>query len=332
MFFFYIPFAEPYDPTPESMQDITANTDTTTIAWFSDDHFRFDNHTSRWAKCFDYSVTTDQASLPKYAAIHYDRVILSQWACNHFLYRNKHLPLTHEVTFVGQAFPHRQQAMAMLSQQGIPVKTWGKGWDENSRIDQDAMIDVFNQSRINLNLAASGHFQEFQPPPATWQYRARSWAAKVPGLRAARDKLRSHPSVCATVPASGNTPLAAAIFPLQIKGRNFEVPGCGGFLLTESVPHLENYYAFDKEIACYASLEELKDKLAYYLNHEEERAAIANAGYQRTLKEHTYVHRFTHIFRTAGLCKDGEIDLSARSGKITDIAATTASHSMASVK
>ena len=87
----------------------------------------------------------------------------------------------------------------------------------------------------------------------------------------------------------------------QIKGRNFEVPGCGGFLLTGRAENLEAYYEIGREIVCFESTEELIEKARYYLAHEDERAAIARAGYERTMKEHTYAHRFAEIFRRAGL-------------------------------
>ena len=34
---------------------------------------------------------------------------------------------------------------------------------------------------------------------------------------------------------------------------------------------------------------------------DEERAAVAEAGYRRVLDEHTYDHRFQEIFRVAGV-------------------------------
>jgi len=56
-----------------------------------------------------------------------------------------------------------------------------------------------------------------------------------------------------------------------------------------------------REFACFHSVEELVDKAQYYLRNEDERAAIANAGRQRTLREHTYVHRFNEVFQHVGL-------------------------------
>jgi hypothetical protein len=87
----------------------------------------------------------------------------------------------------------------------------------------------------------------------------------------------------------------------QIKGRNFEVPGCCGFLLTGRADNLEDYYTPGREVATFDSTASLIQQIRYFLNHEDERLAIAAAGYQRTLREHTYVHRFTDIFRRMSL-------------------------------
>lgn len=87
----------------------------------------------------------------------------------------------------------------------------------------------------------------------------------------------------------------------QIKGRNFEIPGCGGFLLTDRAENLEAYYEIGKEIVCFETCDELIDKVKYFLKNETERDCIAQAGYQRTLREHTFESRFTEIFSKIGL-------------------------------
>ncbi len=65
---------------------------------------------------------------------------------------------------------------------------------------------------------------------------------------------------------------------LAIKGRITEVCLAGGFLLMEYVSGIENYFEIDREIVCFHNTEELIDKVIYYLNHDEERRAIAQAG------------------------------------------------------
>jgi spore maturation protein CgeB len=63
---------------------------------------------------------------------------------------------------------------------------------------------------------------------------------------------------------------------------------------------LHEYYAPSREVACYRSFDDLVRQVRHYLEHEDERAAVADAGYARTLAEHTYAHRFAEIFRTIG--------------------------------
>lgn len=81
----------------------------------------------------------------------------------------------------------------------------------------------------------------------------------------------------------------------QIKARCFEVPGAGGFLLTEAVQGIDRFYLPDQEIATFGSDDELARKIAHYLAHPAERDRIAQAGYQRTLREHTYERRLEAV-------------------------------------
>jgi spore maturation protein CgeB len=81
----------------------------------------------------------------------------------------------------------------------------------------------------------------------------------------------------------------------QIKARTFEVPGAGGFLLTEAAPELERFFAIGTEIVTFASPGELVERARYYLANPDERDAIARAGHARTIAEHTYERRISEI-------------------------------------
>ncbi len=83
----------------------------------------------------------------------------------------------------------------------------------------------------------------------------------------------------------------------QIKGRVFEVPGCGGLLLTEHAPGLENYYRVGEEIVSFRGRRDLLRKVRWLLAHEEERKSIAQAGLRRTIRDHTYEKRLTEILQ-----------------------------------
>jgi hypothetical protein len=73
--------------------------------------------------------------------------------------------------------------------------------------------------------------------------------------------------------------------------RLFEVTGVGGCLLTDWKPNLGEMFSLDKEVVAYRSAAEAVEKARWLLGHPEARAAIANAGQARTLREHTFGHR-----------------------------------------
>lgn len=85
----------------------------------------------------------------------------------------------------------------------------------------------------------------------------------------------------------------------QIKARVFEVPGAGGCLLTESAPHLSEYYVPGREILTFDGQQELVERIEWLLAHPEQRDAIAVSGHERTVREHTYERRFGGLLAVA---------------------------------
>jgi spore maturation protein CgeB len=85
----------------------------------------------------------------------------------------------------------------------------------------------------------------------------------------------------------------------QLKARTFEVPGAGGFLLSEESDSLAEYFRVGAEMITYRDDDELAEKIRYFLNHPDERDAIARAGHQRVRREHLYEARFAPILERA---------------------------------
>ena len=69
--------------------------------------------------------------------------------------------------------------------------------------------------------------------------------------------------------------------------RIFEATGCGAFLLTEYFDNLNSLFEVGKEIETFKNEKELIEKIEYYLDHEDERAAIAKRGQQRCLRDYS---------------------------------------------
>lgn len=81
---------------------------------------------------------------------------------------------------------------------------------------------------------------------------------------------------------------------LQMKNglnqRVFDVPATGAFLLTDHKEVLREMFG-PEEVVTYRSLDEAKEKLAYYLKYPETRRRVAARARERVLSRHTYEHR-----------------------------------------
>lgn len=77
--------------------------------------------------------------------------------------------------------------------------------------------------------------------------------------------------------------------------RAFDILGAGGFLLTNYQADFVDCYTPDEDFIAFESKEDLLNKISYYLNHEDERKQIAQNGFIKTNRCHTYQHRIKEI-------------------------------------
>ncbi len=82
--------------------------------------------------------------------------------------------------------------------------------------------------------------------------------------------------------------------------RLFEATGVGAMLLTDEKVNLGEMFEVDREVVTYRTHEECLEKIRYYLSHDRERQAIAEAGQKRTLSDHTYRNRLAEFVELAG--------------------------------
>jgi spore maturation protein CgeB len=223
-------------------KEISDELPTRTIIWLSDDHWRYEETQPVW-KLFNYVVTTDRKGYEKRMKEGFSNVVLSQWACNHFLYRKLNLPKIYDVSFVGRCYGERENFVNTLKRNGINIATFGQDWGNGSRVSQADLIKIYNQSKISLNL-----------------------------------------------------PFASEGDKIQIKGRDFEAPGCGSLLLTKDTKEIAEYFVPGEDIIVYQDASDAAEKVKYYLKKEDKRETIAKKGYERTLREHTIEKRFLEIF------------------------------------
>ena len=244
-------------------------THTKTFCFFHDDTWRVD-YSRYWAKKFDFFSTPDLYGEVKYREIGLPNAIYFPFGCNEQIFRKLDLVKKYDISFVGSWHPYRQWLIERIRKAKFSVEVFGHGWPKGE-IDQEGMVRLFNESRINLNLSNS----------ASWDVRY-----LISSPSALINRLRSKKNI------------------EQMKARFFEVNGCGSFQLSYFVEGLAHCYNIEREIAVYADANDLIDKVSFYLAHEELRESIAAAGYNRTLKDHTFLQRFQHIFQRMGLTNE----------------------------
>lgn len=268
--------------SPDTINTITNKYKIKTFNWFADDHWRVFNYSKLYAPLFTLVSTTDEGALKYYKGKGINNVILLQWGVNPRLY----LPivdnnvLDQDMTFVGQRFGERVKYINKLMRKGFSVKAYGSGWS-GSRLSFEEMLKVFHNSKINLNFTEIYKYNIWQ----SWRPLLRIFLERDSGnfkFRGwnLRDNLNEY----------------LGGFKRMIKGRNFEIPACGGFLLTGYAEGLEKYYELGKEVVVFKDDEDLFYKCRYYLENEDERKKIALAGYERTINHHVYEKRISDIF------------------------------------
>lgn len=255
---FHVAFNETLD-LPEQIAKLALTRGIPVIQWDCDSSWRFQHWILSRKDRVSHFVTTHAKTIPWYEQYGM-KVIKSQWAGSPLYKPNRDL-YKYDVSFVGQKHGQmsngkfvRSDIIEALEKADIKVDLFGNYWDgfinwHGYKTDFDDIINVFNTSRINLNLSNPWHH--------------------------------------------GTMP--------QIKGRHFEIPQVCGMQISTPADDLESYFIPDKEIIIVNSIQDLIEKIKYYLDRSDERESIARAGHNRMLKEHQWSHRFEDIFKEAGI-------------------------------
>ncbi len=77
--------------------------------------------------------------------------------------------------------------------------------------------------------------------------------------------------------------------------RVIDIMSCGGFVLSNYQQEIADYFKEGEEIAMFRSEDEAIEKIRYYLEHENERAAVAWAGYEAVKERFGYESLLTDL-------------------------------------
>lgn len=82
-----------------------------------------------------------------------------------------------------------------------------------------------------------------------------------------------------------------------IPQRIWDILSVGGFCLTNYQPELEDYFEIGKDLEVFHDLDELEEKIDYYLKNEKMRIRIAMNGYKKVRNKHNYQERMKYVLQ-----------------------------------
>lgn len=246
-----------------------------TIAYFYDDTWRI-NYSLKWASAVNYVVTSDiNWRLNFYKQR--EKVIYAPFFVNCNEYKNFNIENKDiEISFVGQYHPYREWIINKLKKSGFDVNVYGYGWGPNSSIDFTQMIEIFNRSKINLNISNCVNFDVRY----VFDFKNLRFISLLKSIK--------------LIISSFYKP-DMKIYEM-VKARFFEINACGGFQLAFYAQGLEHEYEIGEDLVIYSNFNELVRKIKYYLKHKEERNKISQNGYEKTIKFHDSKFRLKYIF------------------------------------
>lgn len=238
-----------------------------TAIWFADDPY-FTDLTASLAPHYDYVFTHERNCVSFYESIGCANTHYLPLACNLSIFRPQPVKPAYrtDICFVGQGFNSRLALIDSIAPYlaGKRVFIAGGLWDRLKHYRQ-----LRKQIRLGwLDIAESARYYA---------------GAKI--------VINMHREADSPIHNRNSLGIRAA----SINPRTYEIAGCGVMQLSDVRDDMPNYYTTGIDIATYASADDLLHKLDYYLNHEEERRAIAMRGLQRTHKEHTFLGRLQRM-------------------------------------
>ncbi len=82
----------------------------------------------------------------------------------------------------------------------------------------------------------------------------------------------------------------------QASPKVFEILSCRGFLLCDNQKDVVSLFEDGSHLIIFKDAADLRQKIKYYLDREEERRLISAQGYTEVVSKHTYVHRLRRMF------------------------------------
>lgn len=255
-------------PAEHSQQiDLIRSRGIRTAVWFVDDPY-FTDQSLQLATHYDYVFTHELSCVPFYREGGCKEVHYLPLAADPEMFAPMHAPRSHQsdVCFIGSAFWNRvalfDELAPYLAQKKVAII--GGLWNRLSRLDllqphiRDGWIEQ-KEARIYYNGAKI--VINLHRPTEAGQDNANS--ANLRGL--------------------------------SINPRTYEIAACGALQITDVREDLYQHYRPGYDIETFASAEDLRAKIDYYLEHEQERSQMAWRSLWTTRQRHSYTDRIARM-------------------------------------
>jgi len=217
-------------------------------------------------KRVDLAATTDLASLDKFKGIN-EATMYVRHAQNPNVHKMQPISKAHDadVFMVGTGFPERIKLLSEIDWTDVDLRIFGGNWDDLE--ESKALADYYSVEFLDNEAEVSKYYGNSKINLNIFR------TAKWPGE-----------NVIHIAPEQA----------YSLSPRCYEIMACGGFLLTDTRPELEELFDVGKDLVVFEGAEDLQDKIRYYLAHDSERKRIAMSGYS-AVREHTYTNRAEQI-------------------------------------
>jgi spore maturation protein CgeB len=232
---------------------------------------------------FDYVVTSKQYELDEYQRV-CQKVIYTPLGYAEKVHRpvlpvrrQDRLLYSSEVAFLGGWEPRRETLLHEVAKTGCKLKIWGYSWDHL----QDGRWTLRRALRLRL-LAGN------------WDFNLN----RDPRLANARqgEEVYGDAYAWALSGASIGIGFLRHICPDQHTTRTFEIPACGSMLLADRTDEHNSFFEEGKEAEFFSSVDELIDKVRFYLANNTIREQVAMKGYQRCVRSgYSYKQRLIEV-------------------------------------
>lgn len=235
--------------------------------WLTDDPY-YSDFTQHIVPYYDYVFTSDSGIMDFYYKLGCNNVFYVPLASDQNVYRpNNDIFYKYDISFLGTAFENRLSFIDSIADYLNQKKTCivGYGWDK---------LKQYELLKDKIKLMPLGIYEENLKYYTTTKI-------NINMHRSIKDKTLN----CNSLLLEAHS----------INNRTFEIANSCAFQLTDVRVDLTKHYTPGVEIETFYSPTEFVAKSEYYLIHEKERLQIAENGYKKTLRDHTYDQRIHQL-------------------------------------